>query len=133
MFLHSLHQPMVRLYGRLARGAQRLAEAGEGGLVPKVSLVELKTGRHLRHTTGHRSIPMGTMATPVRGGDYDRWDLRGMFGGIRILSAVGTEPVVADPPRIWPRYTYGALIAAFAALPQAWWRTRRGRSRVDSD
>jgi GT2 family glycosyltransferase len=134
-FLH-LAQPMVRLYGRLYEGLTPWRRLNLGNAAPIPRVLTLWSEDWQAPETRLQAIEASLWAqraTPVRGGNYDRWDLEvhgGMFGGIRMLSTVEEHGAGRQLTRlrVWPRYTYGAplLITLFAALAagavadQAW-------------
>jgi hypothetical protein len=134
--LHLL-QPLARLRGRL--GCVRIRQRGRSladlsSPRPRTLALWSERWRAADEWLGSTEAALlKADAAPLRGGDYDRWDLEvrgGRLGGARLRMAVeehgGGKQLVRF--RVWPRYSIegiGAilLLAVFsigAALDQAW-------------
>jgi O-antigen biosynthesis protein len=121
-YLHLL-QPLARLHGRFASFATHRASWHAVGArdlsLPRSRSVSLWSERWKPPEARLESVETGLWkmgATPIRGGDFDRWDLEvraGRLGGARLQMAVeehgGGKQLVRFRAR--PRYSIEGLIA----------------------
>jgi hypothetical protein len=138
-FLHLL-QPLARLRGRFAcqpTSWRKLSMANLSLPRPRNFALWSERWRAPKEWLGSvEAVLRASGAAPIRGGDYDRWDLElrgGRLGAVRLRMAVeehgGGKQMVRF--RAWPRFWIngtGAVLllsalSAGAALDHAWFAT----------
>jgi O-antigen biosynthesis protein len=132
-----LAQPLARLEGRIAYGLRPWWRRGVSGLAAPIPRETTLWSEEWRSTEDRLAqierVFLACGIAPVRGGDFDRWDLDvrgGLLGGVRIRHAIeehgGGRQLVRF--RLVPRVSTFALLlsfvllglAALAALGNAW-------------